>query len=172
MNMIQEDKMFVEFYSDAIELKFQSEQEGRPVYQEVPFVKIMIPGDPNNIIERVASKEDQMKYPKAWARFQNSESQGQIGTPLEQWPQINRAQVKEAKYYEVHTVEAMAGLSDTHCMNMGMGFMELRTKAQAYLAAAKDSAAVTAQAAENETLKSMIADLQAQIKDLGKRSKS
>lgn len=172
MNLIQEDKMFVEFYTDAVEMKFQSEQEGRPVYQDMPFVKIMIPGDPNNIIERVATRDDQLKYPRAWERFQRSETSAQSGTPLEQWPQINRSQVKEAKYYEVHTVEAMAGLSDTHVGNMGMGFTELRTKAKAYLAAAKDSSAVMAQASENENLKAMIADLQAQIKEISKQRKT
>ncbi|MEN5063567.1 hypothetical protein [Achromobacter aegrifaciens] len=169
MNPIQEDQMFVEFYSDAVELTHESEREGRPIYKEMPHVKIMIPGDPHNIIERRATDVDKQKYPKAWARFERMEAAGQEGTPLEAWPQINRAQVKEAKYFEVHTVEAMAGLSDSHCMKMGMGFTELRTKAKAYLTAAKDTAAATAQAAENERLHSLIADLQAQIKEQSKR---
>lgn len=169
MNPIHEDQMFVEFYSDAVELTHESEREGRPIYQEMAHVKIMIPGDPHNIIERRATDVDKQKYPKAWARFERMEAAGQEGTPLEAWPQINRAQVKESKYFEVHTVEAMAGLSDSHCMKMGMGFMELRTKAKAYLTAAKDTAAATAQAAENEQMKNRIADLEAQLKDLGKR---
>lgn len=169
MNPIQEDQMFVEFYTDAVEVTHESEREGRPIYKEMAHVKIMIPGDPHNIIERRATEDDKHKYPKAWARFERMEAAGQEGTPLEQWPQINRAQVKEAKYFEVHTVEAMAGLSDSHCLKMGMGFTELRTKAKAYLIAAKDTAAVTAQAAENERLHALIADLQAQMKEQGKR---
>jgi hypothetical protein len=169
MNPIQEDQMFVEFYTDAVELTHESDREGRPIYKEMAHVKIMIPGDPHNIIERRATDDDKHKYPKAWARFERMEAAGQEGTPLEQWPQINRAQVKEAKYFEVHTVEAMAGLSDSHCSKMGPGFTDLRTKAKAYLTAAKDTAAATAQAAENEQMKNRIADLEAQLKDLGKR---
>lgn len=170
MNPIQEeDRMLVEFYTDAVELTQETERAGRPIFKEMPHIKIVIPGDPLNVIERRATDSDKQKYPKAWRLYERQEESGQSGTPLEMWPQINRAQVKESKHFEVHTVEAMAGLSDANCMKMGMGFMELRTKAKAYLTAAKDTAAVTAQAAENEQLKSMIADLQAQIKDLGKR---
>ena len=30
MNPIAEDRVFVEFYTDAVELKYRSEEEGRP----------------------------------------------------------------------------------------------------------------------------------------------
>ena len=71
--------------------------------------------------------------------------------------------MKEAKYFEVHTVEQMSQLSDAHCQKLGMGFHELRAKAKAYLVAAAGTAGETAQAAENERLRSLIADLQAQV---------
>ena len=161
-----ENSVFVEFYTDAVEMGFESEKEGRPIFKDMAHVRILIPGDKNNIIERRASKEDEQKYPNAWKRFQASEATGHTGTPLEQWPQISRSQVKEAKYFEIHTVEQMAELTDANTARLGMGFSDLRTKAKAYLGAAADTAKATAQAAENSRLRSEMADLQAQVKEL------
>lgn len=161
-----ENNVFVEFYTDAQELKAQSEKEGRPIYEDVPHVRIIIPGDTGNVIECVAKDKHKQKYPEAWKRFLAQEKTGYTGTQLEQWPQITRSQLKEAKYFEVHTVEQMAQLADSHISRMGMGFADLRTKAIAYLAAAKDSAAVTQQAAENARLQQEVDDLKAQVKDL------
>lgn len=169
-NFTQEDSAFVEIYMDSVELTYESEAQGRPVYTEMPHIKIMIPGDPHNIIERRLTDADKQKYPRAWERFQRMEHQSQEGTPLEQWPQINRAQLKEAKYFEVHTVEQMSGLSDAHIGKMGMGFQELRSKAKAYLKAAADTAEATKQAAENERLQAQISDLQAQLQAVQKQS--
>lgn len=166
---VQEAEMFVEFYLDAVELTFESEREGRPIYKDVPFVKILNPGDTSTVIERVATPEDRQKYPKAWQRFQNSETGGSIGTPLDKWPQINRAMMKEAKYFEIHTVEQLAAITDQHISRMGMGFRDLRTKAQAYLAAAKESAPVAEQALKIERLEQMVASLTAQLEAAPKR---
>jgi hypothetical protein len=135
----------------------------------VPFIRVTIPGDTNNIIEHKAGKEDQAKYPKAWEMFQRGESGGHSGTPLEQWPQITRSQVKEAKYFECHTVEQMSNLSDAHCQKLGMGFSELRNKAKAYLAAAAGTANSTAQAAENDRMRAELADMKAQLAELSEK---
>lgn len=160
---LHESHVFVTIYSDAVELKAESEKAGRPIFQDIPHIRITIPGDTNNIIERKLTEQDKQKYPRAWAEFQRGESQGVVGTPLEQWPQITRAQVKESKYFECHTVEQLAGLTDSHCQKMGMGFRDLREKAKAYLNVAESSAAATAQAAENERLRQEMAELRAMI---------
>lgn len=166
--MQAESNLFVTFFIEAVEIKAESEKQGRPVYRDVPFIKIVVPGDVNNIIERKASKEDELKFPKAWARFKAEESDVLEGTPLEQWPQMSRSLVKESKFFEIHTVEQLANLSDINVSRMGMGYMELRNKAKAYLVAAAGTAGETAQAAENQRLKDMIADLQRQMNDVSK----
>lgn len=163
-----ESNLFVSFYTEAVEMKAESEKQGRPVYRDVPFIKVVVPGDVNNIIERKASKEDEQKFPKAWARYKAQEADVMEGTPLEQWPQMSRSLVKEAKFFEIHTVEQLAGLSDINVSKMGMGYLELRNKAKAYLVAAAGTAGETAQAAENQRLKDMIADLQKQMSELSK----
>jgi len=164
--MQAESNLFISFYTDAIELKGESEKQGRPVFRDVPFIKIVVPGDVNNIIERKATDADKEKFPKAWTRFEASEAEGHEGTPLEQWPQMSRSMVKECKYFEIHTVEQLANLSDLNVSRMGMGYMDLRNKAKAYLVAAAGTAGETAQAAENQRLKEMIADLQRQMNEV------
>ena len=161
-----ESNLFVQFYTDALELKAESEKQGRPIFKDMPFVRIIVPGDTNNIIERVADENDKQRFPNAWAKYQNSEAKANEGTPLEQWPQITRSLLKECKYFEIHTVEALSNISDAHVAKLGMGFGELRTKAKAWLEAAAGTAQITAQAAENAQLKQMLADLQAQINDI------
>lgn len=158
-----ESHVFVSIYTDAVELKSESEKAGRPIFKDIPHIRITIPGDTNNIIERKLSEQDKQKYPHAWAEFQRGESSGFTGTPLEQWPQITRSQVKESKYFECHTVEQLAGLTDAHCQKMGMGFRELREKAKAYLGVAESTAAATAQALENDRLRQEMAELRAMI---------
>lgn len=164
-----ESHVFVTVYTDAVELKGESEKAGRPIFKDIPFIRITIPGDTNNIIERKLTEQDKHKYPRAWAEYERGESQGFTGTPLEQWPQITRAQVKESKYFECHTVEQLAGLTDSHCQKMGMGFRDLREKAKAYLNVAETSAAATAQAAENERMHQEIAELRAMLEGREKK---
>lgn len=170
-NMQSESNLFVTFMTEAIEFKAESEKAGRPIFRDVAFVRIIVPGDVNNIIERKATKEDELKFPRAWARYKAEQAEAMDGMPLEQWPQITRSLLKELKYFEVHTVEQLAGLSDNQVSKLGMGFVDYRNKAKAYLAAAAGTADVTAQAAENERLKSQMADLQAQIIALGSEKK-
>ncbi len=166
MSNPHESGAYVTFYMDAVQLGYESEKAGRPIFRDLPHIRKIIPGDSTNIIERVAKDFDKEQHPREWAAFQAKENQVHDGMPLEQWPQITRSQVKEAKYFEVHTVEQLAGLADLHCQKLGMGFSELRNKAKAYLEAAKGSAAQTAQAAENQRLRDEMELLKQQMAEM------
>ena len=80
------------------------------------------------------------------------------GTPIEEWPILNRAQVDELRYMNIRTVEQLANVSDTNAQGM-MGINMLRQKAQTYLENAKD-AALTERLDEQAQ---MIAELQAKL---------
>lgn len=161
--------VYVQFYTDAVELKSESEKEGRPIFKDMAHIRKLIPGDQSNVVERVAKEHDIRQYPREYEVYKRQQSTGIVGTPLEQWPQVTRAQVKEAKYFEVHSVEQLSELSDSSCQRMGMGFFELRGKAKAYLEAALQTAAGTAQAAENDRLRSEIEALKAQMAEVAPR---
>lgn len=167
MDNFTPSNLFVEFYDDAVEVTYRSEAEGRPVYENRTFVRIIVPGDATNIIETIATPQHIQDFPRQYERYKQGAAKVQEGTPLEMWPPINKAQVKEAKYFEIHTVEQLASISDGAMMKMGMGWRDLRNKAQAYLNAAKDGAVVAQQAAENKRLHEEIEALKAQIAALG-----
>jgi ABC-type phosphate transport system auxiliary subunit len=163
--------VFVQFYTDVVEMKFESEKAGRPIFKDVAYIRKMIPGDSSTVVERVAKDHDKRMYPREWEAYERQEKTGLTGTPLEQWPQVTRAQVKESKYFEIHTVEQMAELSDMSCQKMGMGFRELREKAKLYLNAASETASQTAQAAENKRLQDEIEALKAALSEMPKRGR-
>jgi len=158
--------VFVTFYTDAVELSYESEKQGRPIFKDVPFIRKMIPGDANNIVERAAKESDFKSYPRQWAEYQATQKTGDVvGTPLEEWPQITRAQIKELKYVECHTVEQLASMADGNAMKMGAGFHTLRNSAQKWL----DAAGVSKADEEKEALKRQVAELSETVAEI-KRS--
>lgn len=156
--------VFVEFYTEAVEHKFESEKEGRPVFKELPFVRIQTPGDRNNVLEVKATEYYQKRFPREWAAYKaNSGESSVVGTVLSQWPQITKSQAKEAEFFGIKTVEQIAALSDSNLQRLGMGWMEIRRNAQAYLDAASGGAATSKLAAENERLRADFEALKAQV---------
>lgn len=163
---MENSSLYVEFFEESVEIPFKSEQAGRPVFEQRDFVRIMVPGDSTNIIECPATEEHKQQFPRQFERYKKGMKDVVEGMPLSQWPPVNKSQVKELNYFEVHTVEQLAELSDSTCKRLGMGQMELRGKARAWLLAAKDGAIVTRQAVENERLQGEIEALKQQIAEL------
>lgn len=158
-----DENLFVEFYMGSVEDVNQSAAAGHPVHVERPFVRIHIPGDQHNVIDQVAKPYYQQRFKDEWDRFNQNQTQNEIGWPLKTWPLVNVAQVKNLEFLNVHTVEQLANLTDLQCQKVGMGSMDLRAKAQAAIAAAKDGAATAAQAAENKRLSDELEALKNQM---------
>ncbi len=159
-----DDKLFVQFFMHPVKMEFKSEQEGRPIFEEKLHIRIIIPGDNTNIVEREAWEGDKMRFPRQWLQFQAMGKQdGILGTPLDQWPILNRAQIEELKAVKFYTVESIAGASDQQITSIGMGGHGLRAKAQAYLQVSKDTALVQQQAADLERRDNEIKDLKEQV---------
>lgn len=162
------DGIIPQFYIQTALNKFKSNQEGRPIYDEIEFIRIIIAGDRNNQPERKVREEDKQRWPVEYAAFKRGEKMAESGTPLEQWPACSRAMAASMKHYNVFTVEQLAGLSDTGLQSIGMGAREMQKQAIAYLEYAKDSALPAKMVAENERLQSTVAALQKQVEDLGR----
>lgn len=164
MEYVESEKVSVEFYMDSVPSMVQSEAQGHPVFVEKPFVRVIIPGSANTIIETIADEMYQKRFPIQWAKFKAGQSaEGIVGWKLETWPAVNTAQVKTLKYMGVHTVEQLADLSDTTCQSVGMGTIELRTKAKAAITAARNGAQGEQQAIENQRLNDELESLKAQF---------
>ena len=160
-----DDKLMVKFFTNSVENKFKSEQEGRPVFEEKPFITIITPGS-RDVFTTKVNDVYKRRFPAAWKRFQESmEEHGEIaGMPLKEWPMVTRAQAEEMAYLNVFTVEQLAALSDTHGQKL-MNYHDLKRKAQAFVAAATDGAFVQKITAENQKLQDQITQLQTQLQE-------
>ena len=163
-----DSRLAVRFYSKPMQNNFRTAQEGRPIFEDRDFVRIEVPGDRTSIIDTFAMPEHQERFPIQWARYKNNKGDPQeVGTPLSQWPLITASQAEELKALKFRTVDAIATASDAQLQNIGMiGGMAptaMRLRAQAFLAAAKDTAFPQNQAAEIAKRDEEIAEMKAQI---------
>ncbi|MCK4897687.1 MAG: hypothetical protein KAS38_02830 [Anaerolineales bacterium] len=134
-----DDKLFVVFFMHPRRDEAKSVEEGRPMFKDEEYVRIMVPGDKDSIVIRPARDMDKQRFHKQYAAFTSGEGEFHEGTPLKAWPMVTRGQVEELKYFGVHTVEQLADLADVHVQKF-MAVGVLKTQAQAYIQAAKEAA--------------------------------
>jgi len=126
----------VSFYDREVQNQFKSEQEGRPIFEMKCYIRKVPPGDKLVEIDRKASKLDFLRYPQQYEMYLKHQTTPVIGTPLEAWAQVTRAQVAEWKAMNIFTVDQMAELPDGYGQKI-MGFQMWKQKAQAFIQAGK-----------------------------------
>lgn len=157
---------FVEFRLEAVHMVGESEKQGRPIFQDMPFIRIMFPGDKTKVVDRPVTDADRQRFPNQYAAFERQGEQVQSGTPITEWPFLTKSQALEMKGIGIHTVEQLAGVVDGNLT--WFGAREYRDKAKAWLDAAKgDSAVVSQLMAQIEALK---ADMEA-MREAPKRTR-
>jgi hypothetical protein len=137
---------------------------GRPIFIQQERVQIIQPGNPNQPVELVRDDHRQ-RWPEQYAAFRRGEEVTADGTPLEQWPVLNRGQVLEMKAMGLHTVQQCAGLSDLAVQKIGMGGARIRELAKAYLDEADQMAITTAALDRAEKAEARLAQLEAQAEE-------
>lgn len=136
-------RLVVFFHKKTRQNELKTEQEGRPIFDEVVYIKKMVPGDSLNIIERPMYESDKNEFPMQWAHYMNKQGNDQMisGTPLIEWPILTTAQAEELRAMKFYTVEHVAEASDALIMKIGMltGMTPhaFRDRAKAFLAKAK-----------------------------------
>lgn len=168
-------KLFVQFYRKPVLQPGLSEQEGRAIYKEVDFIKIMVPGDKLNIIERPVDSIDERRFADRYAKWKAGAGNAIEGTPLASLPKMTPTKVEEYKFFGIHTVEQLAEAND----NVGQkffGFQEDKRSAKAFIEIAKGNAPFEKMNSELKERDAKIEELQAQIeaitrmmKDKGKK---
>jgi len=129
------------FRMEAKQNKAKTLTEGRPIFDQVPFVTIISPGDNKNVPDTKVLDEHRQRWPRQWEAFEKGLEQPINGTPINQWPILNNAQVAELKALNIHTIEEMASLSDGGTQQI-VGLMTLKQQAIAHLATSKDDGVV------------------------------
>lgn len=161
-----DDHLFVMFYMGIIQNDARTTEEGRPIFDDVESVRIMVPGDKSNVIDRPASPHDKARFAKQYAIFKagRSEEEQLSGTRLADWPFLSRAQVEELKYLGIRTVEQLSEVGDNACGKVA-GLTTLKNNAKVWLGRAKGAAeaakttkVLEEQANRIETLNKVIED--------------
>jgi hypothetical protein len=157
----------VTFYRKPIEIKDETLAQGRPIFKDADWVRIMTPGDQLNIIDTIARDNHKARFPVQWAKYQNAVGNQEeiVGTPIGQWPLVTMSQAEELKGIKFHTVEAVAHCSDQQLQRIGMiaGMSPhaFREKARSFLNLAQDTAEIEKRNAELAQLKEENAKIKA-----------
>ena len=129
--------LHVEFYTND-----QKPYKKRPT----PFVRIIVPGDKTNIVDRPVREDHKERFPRQWLHFQMQSGDGPvIGTLLQQWntddeENFSSHQMAELQILKFQTVEQVATASDSQLQRIGMGGAGLRERAKTYLTRKNQSA--------------------------------
>lgn len=157
------------FHLKSVEITSESEKAGRPVFRDIEYVEIHIPGDRKSTVDRKVRDEDKRRWPQHYAAWKANQELPSDGMPLEKWTLISPSEIDNFKYGHVRTVEQLAGLSDTQLQTFGPGSRKLRETAKAWLKQAGDNAGLSKMAAENDRLRDDLASTRNQLDSVLKR---
>lgn len=174
--MSNNDLIVPRFFVHTMQDNKATREQGRPIFKDVECVEIRMAANKQTVAVFPAHEVWQwgeidgirqpityaMRFPDQYRRFKANEAQAMSGTPLEELPFLTQAKRSELKALSIYTAEALASLDGQPLKQLGMGGRELKNQAQAYLANATDSAAVTRLASENESLRAQLAELRSE----------
>lgn len=162
---------YVRFERVAVEDKPATLASGRYAAKDVDFALITPPYSRDVVRIKVSQwllnldqdvRNDRIpeawadKYKEAYGRFKNGQEQPVTGTAIRGWGVISPAQQETLVRMNVLTVEDLAGINDEGMRRIGMGGVELKNKAKAWLSQLSDKGPLTeenaALKAENERL--------------------
>jgi len=163
--------VYAVFSIEPVHMEFKSNEAGRPIYEDREFVRIFVAGDSKSEVFRQVEPGDKERFREEYRRFKEdaSEDAQLVGTPLSAWTAMSRSTVAEFVAMKVRTVEQLADMSDTALQAFGMGGLEWRNKARAWLISAEDGKAAVALQAAIDSRDAEIAMLKQQIEDLAAR---
>jgi hypothetical protein len=164
-------RLAVKFEKREVQDMVKTLEENRPIFKEVVFIKIAVPGDALTEIDRPMYEHDKNRFPLQWASYLNrqGEEQNYSGTSLKEWPLITKSQAEELRGLKFHTVESIAMATDQAIQKIGMlagmSPYSFREKAQSFLKMAKEGADVSAREAELNALKEENAKIKAEAEE-------
>lgn len=162
-----DEKLPVRFYMGTMPDDEATKTQGRPIFRDVECIQIFNSKD--NVIDRPVRDTDKQRWPGAYQAWKQSGASepGSVGTRLEHWPLMTRAQCEEYKYFKIFTVEQLAELPDSIVQKV-MGATKLKQAARLYVEAAKGDAPLRAMQQELEKRDGTIEELRSEVTRLTK----
>ena len=162
-----DSRLFLQFFRKPKLMTGLSEQEGRAIYKEVDYIRVMVPGDKLSIVERPVDSIDERRFADKYAKWKAGAGNVIEGTPLASLPKMTPAKVEEYKFFNIHTVEQLAEAADAVGQKF-FGFQEDKRAAKAFIEFAKGNAPIEKMNAELKERDAKIEEMQAQIEALTK----
>lgn len=169
-----DDSLFVVFYMGVLRNEARSVEAGRPIFDDVECVRIIIPGDKNSVIDRPATPNDKARFSRQYGLFKQGlkEEDQTSGTRLTEWPFLTRGQCEEFKHLGIKTVEQLAEVRDD-LVSRVPGLTTLKQHAKVWLGKTKNAAEaaqqaklMTDQASRIDTLEQVVRDQAERIEKL------
>jgi len=172
--------LIVRFFKQAVPNPFESEKQGKPVFEDRDFVTITSPGGKSDLTREVIKHQrdevppDTVRWARQWQQYVNEQVQTADGIPLDSWPPMGYAPavIKGFKAAEIFTMEQLSALPDSTLQSIPvMDARKWRDLAIKYVEQAKGGAPIAALQQENTQLKEQMAVMQEQINALAANQK-
>lgn len=164
------------FFTKSVLNPIKSRDAGRPIHENVTYIKIQQPGERLNVVERPVQDNDKRRWPESWAAYLQGKTQVPDGTPVEMLFPNHPAIADNLKGLSIFTIEQLASLGGNAIDNIGMGGQEWVNKAKRYLDSAdkgkefnKMSRELEESKAQNRVFAEQLRVAQGQIKALEER---
>lgn len=161
----QDVNLNVSFYTRAVKNEDETSKQGRPIFDNVDFVKIIQPGDNKTVIDTPVNEIYKRRFGDKFEKWSKTRENVVSGTPLAEWPLLTASQIAEFRAVGVHSVEALADMPDSLAQTF-MGSHSIRQRAKEYLSVTKDSQYAEKQVKELEKRDKQIEELQRQMAEL------
>jgi hypothetical protein len=163
--IMEDNPPLLRFENAVIHNKNRSIEEGRFIASNVLKVFVRGHGDSKNEVPQIAEKyddegkvtaqpwimilrerlhhgqisENYYKYCEgALKQWKENHTVAVNGTPLESWSSLNKMEVERLKSINVHTIEALADMTDDAMQAYGMGARALKDRAKAFMDTPRD----------------------------------
>lgn len=179
---------YVRFSREAVEDKPASLAQGHYVAKNVDYALVTPPYSKDVLKIKVTQwllnmeqdlRNDRIpaawveKYKEAYRMWQNGQEMPVTGTAIRGWGVISPAQQETLLRMNILTVEDLGHVNDEGLRRIGMGALELKNKAKAWLSQLGDKGPLTQEIAalktQNEVLTGTVESLQAQITQMKAR---
>ena len=127
-----DEQLLVKFFTKQRPDKEASKEKGRPIFKDVEYIDIKVPGKRGGGACRPAQYADKQRFPRHYEAYKQRKEMPLDGTPLNEWPIMARTQVEELAFHNVKTVEQLVAMSDSLASQF-LGMNSLKAKAKMWL---------------------------------------
>ncbi len=189
--LAKEKMPYVTFKTEAEEDIAESRKQGRYIPVDVDYACITTPGTKDILLEKIPdwwekkyNEVQNGRCPQSWLekwkadyeRYKKGQELPVDGYPIRGWSMISPAQQEAIIRANILTVEDMATAPDSALQMIGMGAVNIRYKAEAWLKQAKSKGPLTQEMAavkrERDSLKIQVETLEKQVEQLKSRLKA